>query len=346
MPDRPPLGPVSALLHVYQQAMLFHGIVAVSRLGVPDLLADGPRTVPELATALDADEQALRRVLVLLACHEVVDLDRGTDRATLTELGQVLCRHHPYGLGATFATFGVSDVAHALLDTLRTGRPATVPAVGTDFWQHLGNHPEQQAAFSKAMAEQARLLTLPCVPLLEWPDSGTVADIGGGSGTLLAHILDEQPGVSGILVDQPRVLEQAGTLLKDAGVLDRCTVHEGDLFSSPPPADMYLLARVLHDWDDAGVVRILQALARSAPTGARLRVFEDILPGDRLPTAAQAWADLAMLLLYEGARERTEDEYRALLAAGGWHLERVVEGPPGMCVLEAARTGSGVSTQP
>ncbi|MGW2326969.1 methyltransferase [Streptomyces sp. NPDC001700] len=337
MHARSSLGPVSALLDVYQQAMLFHGICAVSRLGIPDLLADGPRTVPELATAVDGDEGALRRVLILLACHGVLDLDREADRAALTELGEVLCRRHPYALGATFATFGVPDVAHALTETIRTGAPATTAAVGTGFWEHLARHPEQQTLFGDAMAEQARLLTLPCVPLLDWPSSGTVADIAGGGGMLLAHILDEQPGLSGVLVDRPQVLEQALSALKDAGVDGRCTVHEGDLLDPPPPADMYVLSRVLHNWDDAGVVRILAALARGARAGAVLRVFEDVLPGDRLPTAPQAWADLAMLMFYEGARERTAGEFRALLAAGGWRLERVVQGPPGMCVMEAGR---------
>jgi O-methyltransferase domain len=329
------LRPVAALLDIHQKALLFHCVCAAGRLGVFEQLAPGPLAVPELAAVVGGDEQALRRVLRLLAGHGVVDLDLAADRVGLTETGEVLCRRHELSLGATFATFGLPDVAHALTETLRTGRPATGPAVGTGFWQHLGRHPDQQTVFSEAMAEQAQLLTVPCVPLLEWPAAGTVADIAGGSGTLIAQVLAEQPRLQGVLVDQPKVLERARSLLKDAGLDDRCAVHEGDLFDPPPPADMYLLSRVLHDWDDAGVVRILAALAGAARPAARLRIFEDVLPGDGLPSAAQSWADVAMLALYDGARERTAEEFRALLAAGGWRLDRVVEGPPGMCVLEA-----------
>jgi hypothetical protein len=333
------LRPVTTLLDIHQKALLFHCVCAVSRLGGFDLLARGPLTVPELAASLQGDEQAVRRVLRLLAGHGVVDFDVAADQVGLTEVGRVLCRGHELSLGATFATFGLPDVAHALTETLRTGKPATGPAVGTGFWGHLARHPEQQVVFSEAMAEQAQLLTVPCVPLLEWPETGTVVDVAGGSGTLLAHVLAEQPELRGVLVDQRGVLDRARALLKEAGVDDRCAVHEGDLFVPPPPADMYLLSRVLHDWDDAGVVRILTALAGSALPAARLRIFEDVLPGDRLPSAAQSWADVAMLALYDGARERTAEEFGALLDAGGWRLGRVVEGPPGMCVLEAALTG-------
>lgn len=329
------LRPVAALLDIHQKALLFHCVCAAARLGVFEQLAPGPLAVPELAAAVGGDEQAIRRVLRLLAGHDVVDLDVAADRVGLTETGEVLCRRHELSLGATFATFGLPDVSHALTETLRTGRPATGPAVGTGFWEHLGRHPDRQTVFSEAMAEQAQMLTVPCVPLLEWPAASTVADIAGGSGTLIAQVLAEQPRAQGVLVDQPKVLERARSFLKEAGVDERCAVHEGDLFDPPPPADMYLLSRVLHDWDDAGVVRILAALADTARPAARLRIFEDVLPGDRLPSAAQSWADVAMLALYDGARERTAEEFRALLAVGGWRLDRVVEGPPGMCVLEA-----------
>jgi hypothetical protein len=329
------LRPVAALLDIHQKALLFHCVCAAARLGIFEQLASGPLAVPELATAVSGDEQAMRRVLRLLAGHGVVDLDVAADRVGLTETGEVLCRQHELSLAATFATFGLPDVAHALTHTLRTGRPATGPAVGSGFWEHLGRYPARQAVFSAAMAEQAQLLTVPCVPLLEWPAVGTVADIAGGSGTLISQVLEEQPRIQGMLIDRPEVIESARSFLKNAGVEARCAVHEGDLFDPPPPADMYLLSRVLHDWDDAGVVRILAALAHSARPASRLRIFEDVLPGDRLPSAAQSWADVAMLALYDGARERTAEEFRALLAAAGWQLDRIVEGPPGMCVLEA-----------
>src|SRR6266545_428937 len=113
----------------------------------------------------------------------------------------------------------------------------------------LADH-DQQAVFDEQMQQQAQVLSLTCVPILDWPATGTIADIGGGLGTLLAAVLQTAPGARGILVDQPHVLDRARPFLDSQGVADRCDLRPGDLFAPPPAADMYLLARVLHDWGD------------------------------------------------------------------------------------------------
>jgi hypothetical protein len=177
------------------------------------------------------------------------------------------------------------------------------------------------------------------VPVLDWPASGTIADIGGGTGTLLAAVLQAAPGAHGILVEQPHVLEHARPLLERQGVADRCVLHPGDLFSPPPHADLYLLASVLHDWDDDHAARILAALARSATTDSRLRVFEMLLPTDASPHRAKM-SDVLMLLMFDGARERTLGHYRDLLEDTGWQLDRVVPSPGPMSVIEARRSAT------
>lgn len=330
-----PLRDVAALLEVYRQGLVLHSLCAVSRLSVLDRIGEGTHDLAALARETGTDADALGRMLMLLAGSGVVDFGPDRRSVTLTERGKVLCRGHPLSLWATFATFGVPDVAHALTGTLRDGGPATRHALGVDFWDHLAEHPAEQLVFSEAMAEQAQLLTLPCVPLLDWPEDGTVADIAGGIGVLLADVLHEVPDARGILVDQPGVLDRARAHLEEQGVGDRCTVHGADLFSPPPRADVYVLSRVLHDWDDDSVAGILRAVRAGADDTAVLRVFEDVLPDDAVPSALQSWADVAMLALYDRARERTLPQYRRLLARGGWQLERVVQGPPGMCVLES-----------
>jgi O-methyltransferase domain len=332
-----PLDGVALLLGIYQTGVAFHCLCAVSRLDIPDKLAGGERGIADLAGVAGVSEDALRRVLKLLASRGVFTFDVPRDRAGLTAAGQVLCRSHPMSLRATFATFGISDVAHQLAETIRTGMPATQPAVGSGFWDHLAASTQQQLTFSEAMTEQARLLTLPCVALLDWPHEGTVADIGGGAGALLGEVLTEEPGLRGILIDQAEVLERARVLLRERGVADRCVTLPGDLFTPPPPADIYLLSRVLHDWDDSSVARILSAVAVGAPPSAKLRIFEDVLPALDVPSPSQNWSDVVMMALYEGGRERTADEFAGLLRVGGWRLGTVVEGPPGMAVIEASR---------
>ena len=113
----------------------------------------------------------------------------------------------------------------------------------------------------------------------------------------------------------------------------------GDLFAPPPAADLYLLASVLHDWDDAHAARILAALGRSATNDTRLRIFEMLLPEDATPHRAKM-SDVLMLLLFDGARERTLGQYRDLLEGTGWRLQRVLASPGPMSVIEARRTAT------
>jgi len=323
-----------ALAEVINLGLLWHCLCAITRLEVPERLAGGPLPVPELAAAVGADQDALRRVLRLVADHRIVTFEGG--RVGLTGRGRLLCRDHPASLSAAFATVGNADVAHGLTETLRTGRAAAPRVLGMPYWDYLAAHPDQQALFDQAMVQRAHLLSLACVPVLDWPASGTVADIAGGTGNLLAAVLRAAPGTRGILVDQPQVLEHARPFLERQGVADRCTLHPGDLFAPPPPADWYLLASVLHDWDDTHAARILTALGRSATSDTRLRILEMLLPDDATPHRARM-SDVLMLLMFDGARERTLAQYRDLLDATGWRLERVVSSPGPMSVIQASR---------
>jgi hypothetical protein len=325
-----------ALVEVINLGLLWHCLCAITRLEVPERLAGGPLPVPELAAAVGADPDALWRVLRLVADHQVVTFQGG--RVGLTDRGRLLCRDHPASLSAAFATVGDSDVAHGLTETLRTGRAAAPRVLSMPYWDYLATHPDQRALFDQAMVQRARLLSLACVPVLDWPAPATIADIAGGTGALVAAVLQAAPGTRGILVDQPQVLARAQPFLERQGVADRCTLHPGDLFMPPPPADWYLLASVLHDWDDTHAARILTALGRSATTHTRLRIFEMLLPDDATPHRARM-SDVLMLLMFDGARERTLGEYRDLLEGTGWRLERVVSSPGPMSVIQASRSG-------
>jgi hypothetical protein len=329
-----PLADRQALVEVINLGLVWHCLCAITRLEVPERLDAGPLPVAELATAVGADQDALRRVLRLVADHQVVTFE--SDRVALTDRGRLLCRGHPSSLQAAFATVGDSDVAHGLTETLRTGRAAAPRVLGMPYWEYLAAHPDQQALFDQAMVQRAKLLSLACVPVLDWPASGTIADIAGGIGTLLAAVLQSTPGAHGILVEQPQVLEHAQPVLEHQGVADRCALHAGDLFAPPPPADLYLLASVLHDWDNEHAAGILTALGHSATSDSRLRIFEMLLPEDTSPHRAKM-SDVLMLLMFEGARERTVGQYRTLLESTGWRLERVVASPGPMSIIEARR---------
>ena len=326
-----------ALVEVINLGLLWHCLCAITRLEVPERLVAGPLPVAELAAAVGADQDALRRVLRLVADHHIVTLEG--DRVGLTGRGRLLCRNHPSSLSAAFATVGTADVAHGLAETLRSGRAAAPRVLGMGYWEYLAAHPDQQALFDEAMVQRVQALSLACVPVLDWPASATIADIAGGIGTLLAAVLQAAPGTRGILVDQPQVLERARPFLERQGVADRCALSPGDLFAPPPPAELYLLASVLHDWDDHHAARILAALGHRATPNTRLRIFEMLLPEDATPHRAKM-SDVLMLLMFDGARERTVGQYRELLEGTGWRLERVVPSLGPMSVLQARRSAT------
>jgi hypothetical protein len=325
-----------ALVEVINLGLLWHCLCAITRLEVPERLAAGPMPLPELAAAVSADRDALRRVLRLVADHQILTFEG--DQVDLTDRGRLLCRDYPASLSAAFATVGTADVAHGLIETLRTGQAAAPRVLGMPYWDYLKAHPDQQALFDQAMVQRAQLLSLACVPALDWPSSATIADIAGGIGTLVlvAAVLQAAPDAHGILVDQPQVLAHAQPFLERQGVANRCTLHPGDLFTPPPPAEWYLLASVLHDWDDIHAARILTTLGGSATDDTRLRIFEMLLPDDATPHRAKM-SDVLMLLLFDGARERTLGQYRDLLEDTGWRLERVVSSPGPMSVIQAGR---------
>jgi O-methyltransferase domain len=334
---RDPAADRQALAEVINLGLLWHCLCAITRLEVPERLAAGPLPIPRLAVAVGADQDALRRVLRLVADHDIVTFE--DDRVGLTGRGRLLCPDHPSSLSAAFATVGTSDVVHGLTETLRTGRAAAPRVLGMPYWDYLAAHPDQQALFDQSMVQRAQVLSLACVPVLDWPTSATIADIAGGIGTLLAAVLQAAPGTHGILVDQPHVLERARPVLQRQGVADRCALYPGDLFDPPPPADLYLLASVLHDWDDPHAARILAALGHRATNDTRLRIFEMVLPEDATPHRAKM-SDVLMLLMFDGARERTVGQYRELLEDTGWQLEQVVPSPGPMSVIQARRSAT------
>jgi SAM-dependent methyltransferase len=171
---------------------------------------------------------------------------------------------------------------------------------------------ERTAAFAPSVAETCG-----------FADIRTVADVGGGQGTLLVEILRRHPHLQGIVFDVPTVAARAEAVLEAADLRDRCEVLAGDFFAAVPPgADCYLLANVLHDWDDARAAEILGNCRRALARGGRVLIVERLIPGDPGQAVPTLLSDINMLVI-TGGQERTDAEYGALLAAAGLRLTAV-----------------------
>ena len=312
-------------------------IAVAATLRVPDMLATGPRTSDELAREGGADPDALYRLLRALAAVGVLREDEG-QRFALTELGKPLRSDGPGSL-AGWAEF-VGRPAFwkswgALLHSVRTGENAFRHVHGTDVWSWRAERPGESAAFDRAMASLTGGVDGALLDAYDFGRFGTVVDVGGGNGALLASLLAAFPAMHGILFDQPHVTGSAQDVLGAAGVADRCRVVGGSFFDGVPEGgDAYVLKAIVHDWEDPEAVAIMQACRRATSDDAALLLIERDL-GAPNEAAAAKLSDLNMLV-NPGGRERPVEEYAALLDLAGFRLVAATPTGSGLSVFEAA----------
>jgi hypothetical protein len=299
-------------------------IYLAAELGLADLLAEGPLTAAELARTTQADEPALYRVLRLLAALGVLTEPEPRSFG-LTIVGERLrsdvpaCMRHWAMLADTVGFRGYEPMVAAA----RTGRTGTELAYGMTTMERVRGDARRAVRFDAAMSERTAAFAPGVAAAYDFSGMRVIADIGGGQGTLLAAILRRHHHLRGILFDVADVADRAGPVLREAGVAGRCEIIAGDFFAGVPEgADGYLLANVLHDWDDRRAVQILQACRRAMGTGGRVLIAERLIPDDPREAVPVLLSDLNMLLL-SGGQERTNAEYGTLLAAAGLRPGRI-----------------------
>lgn len=303
----------------YQVSQAVH---VAATLGIADLLAENLRTVGELASSTGAHPDALYRLLRALASIGILHEEPG--RAfSLTEIGDGLRSDAPESLGGWARYVGRPYYWNAwahLLHSVQTGENAFRSVYGKTVWEYRADHPEESAIFDGAMTALTRRVNSSLLESYDFERFGTVVDVGGGHGALLAALLTAYPAMQGVLFDQPHVLALAHDLLGATGVADRCRVIDGSFFESVPEGgDAYLLKSILHDWEDAEAVAILE-VCRSAMRGdATLLVVERILAPPNEGLAAK-FSDLNMLV-GPGGRERTLEDFVALFETAGFRLQ-------------------------
>lgn len=314
-------------------------LYVVTTLGIPDLLADGPRSAADLAAASDSHPRALYRVLRMLAAAGVFQEDE-EQRFSLTEMGELLRTDAPGSLqpwAAMLARPYIWEAWGALEHSVRTGENAFRHVHGTSIWDYREQHPEEGAIFDRAMTGNTRRSNQAVVGTYDFGRFRTVVDVGGGQGVLLAAILQANPQVGGVLFDQPHVVARATEVLREAGVADRVRIESGSFFEAVPPgADAYALRFIIHDWPDDESVQILRNVRDALPDDGRVLVIENVVPppNEGLETKL---LDLQMLVA-PGGQERTLDEYAALFDAAGLRLAGTTPTDAGLVVIEAARS--------
>jgi hypothetical protein len=328
--------PDAALVQLVFGKCISMAISVVAKLRVADLLADGPKTLADLAAETKTHAPSLYRILRTLAAAGVFT-EEVDGRFALTPMGEYL-RTGVRGSLRGMADFFGSDWSWRawghLLETVQTGRPAFDSVFGEPVFDYLGKHPDESAVFNEGMTGFSSNIAPAVAEAYNFSGFKTVVDVGGGHGVLLNTILQAHPGVNGIVFDSPHVVVGAEDAIHKAGLRERCRAVGGDFFQSVPAGgDAYLMKHIIHDWPDNRATTILRNCRKAVNPGGKLLLVELVIaPGNAADFAKVI--DLEMLAIASG-QERTEVEYRQLLAGAGWRLTRVIPTKSPTQIIEA-----------
>jgi SAM-dependent methyltransferase len=322
-------------VHLILGSMTTQAIYVAAELGIADVLAAGPRTAAEIAQQVGADAEAVHRLLRLLTSYSVFAEENGS--FSLTPMSDALRSDAPVTMRSLARLMGHPihwEDWGQLAESVRTGEPSLPKLRGMGAFEYLAANPEYGAVFGQGMGNLSDLETVPLAEAYDYRQFGTIVDVGGGGGSLLAAVLARAPGSRGVLFDDRAADFGAGELLAGAGVADRCTIEGGSLFDPVPRGgDAYLLKHIVHDWPQPQAVEILRNVRAAIKPGGRLLLMEFVVPDDNVQHISKQ-VDLWLMLLV-GGKERTAAQYSELLAAAGFRLERVVRTVSPVSIVEA-----------
>ncbi|MEU2945183.1 methyltransferase [Nocardiopsis alba] len=309
---------------------------AAAELGVADAMSETPTPVDQIAKRVGADTDALGRLLRACADLDLV-AETSTGVFTLTELGAALRTDSPHSMRGYARWLNSpaerSTMGH-LADAVRTGGPVFEAVHGVPAWTYMRAHPESATLFDQGMTDISAQLTSSMAHEYDFADSRLLVDVGGGRGRLLSLILQAHPHLHGVLYDRPEVVDDAEPALTTGALAERCRVEGGDFLSSVPTGgDTYLLASVIHNWNDDDSIRLLTHCRTAMDPRGRVLLAEVLMPEEPAPARTAKFMDLSMLVHCDG-EQRTRPHLAELLDRSGLRLNRVVP-CSGVSVVEA-----------
>jgi len=310
-------------------------IYVAAKLGIADLLKEGPQSCVALATATGSDAPSLFRLMRALSSVGIFS-QLGRDRFALSRLAESLQTEIHGSLRAMVVTIGeIHYQAYGdLLHSIQTGSPAFNNVFAASLFDYLQQNADAADAFNQGMANVSSMLAYAVLMAYDFAGVSSIVDIGGGQGKLLEKILQFNPHMRGTVFDTASTIERTTQLLGNNAWGRRCSYVTGDFFTSVPQgADAYLLCGVIHDWDDSHATTILRNCRRAMTKNSRVLLVDMIVP-DAASASFSKLLDLNMLVM-NGGQERTKAEFRALLEAADYKLTRIVPTMAPQSVIEA-----------
>jgi hypothetical protein len=310
-------------------------LYVAATLGIADLLTSGPRSIDDLAASTQTHAPSLLRILRALASIEIF-AENAQGYWQLTPLADGLRSDVPHSQRAWVQLYGgIQQRAwQDLLYSTQTGQPAFPHVFGASFYDYMASHPDAAALVDSAMDHSVDAWLASIATSTTWDDVQTVMDIGGGHGALLAQLLAAHPHLEGTLFDLPHVVAGAAPTLERAGVLSRCHILGGNMFKTIPAGnDVYMLSRVLLNWDDAQCLAILRNCRQALAPQGRVLIIDAVAPDSALESGVALW-DVFLLVIF-GARVRRRADFEALLGAADLQLLAIRATPSQFSIIEA-----------
>jgi hypothetical protein len=323
------------LMQFLAGAWVTQAIATAARLGIPDALASGPKTVDEIAAKAGANRGATKRLMRMLTGIGVFTAADG-GRYALNAVSENLREETPGSLKHMF--IAETDGVHwrsweKVADAVRTGLPRPKPVFGMPAFDYYAANKGEGEQFGRAMANVSGMAAQAVLESYDFGGLKTIMDVGGGNGSMVRTILGKYPQARGIVADLPYIAEQANDAIRAAGMTERCRFEPTDFFQAVPKgADGHLLKFILHDWNDEECATILRNCRAAIAPGGRLMVLEVIVP-ETPGSDFSHMMDMNMLVM-TGGMERTAAEYEALFARGGFRLKRIVSSGSPFSVIE------------
>ena len=310
-------------------------IYVAAELGIADMLAEGPKSIEELAQTSQSHAPSLYRMMRALASVGIFFETEGK-RFELTPMAEYLKTGAMRSIALLFNSDWSDKAWGYFMDSVKTGVTAFEKAHGMPVSDWLEINPRAAEVFNEANAVKAANSHRTIVDVYDFSGINKLTDVGGGLGALMAEILIANPLMKGIVADIPSVIQKAKKIIQSRGLEDRCEAVECDFFKEiPAGSDGYLMSHVLHDWSDEQCKIILKNCHKVMKPESILLVVEMVVPHGNQPSIAKL-LDLEMLVT-TGGRERTEKEFKTLLESSGFKLSRTIATKESICIIEGLR---------
>jgi len=294
-------------------------------LGVFDRLHQGPATCAELAREFDCRPEALERLLGACAGLRVLQVEEGRYH-NLPAATRFLRVASPETLSGyiLYSERVLYRMWSHLGDAVREGKHRWEQEFGKkeNLFDHFFATDIEKRTFLAGMHGMGLLSSPATVAAFDLGSFDRFIDLGGGTGHLVIEACKRYPSLRGAVFDLPSVAAVSADYVRQAGLQNRIEILQGDFFRDElPPADLYGVGRILHDWADEKVATLLEKIHQRLPAGGALLICERLLNEERDGPATAYLQSLNMLVVTEG-RERSANEYEALTRAAGFRSFR------------------------